>query len=174
MSPNLVTLEIACYFLLWNQFIAASYRFSCNLVTEPYLPFTNCPESCVATTPYLFHMTLSAMVNYPKVSGTHFIMVLNFWDCHKILTLNIPPQPQCPVIPSTPILCSTQAYYHLPASCSGLCALEFLIPRWEVIDREVLLLIPVVDLIAAWHLKKKGSSNLDTSGCHRNNCGCHH
>lgn len=36
-------------------------------------PFTNCPEPGVATTPYLFHITLFGKANCFKSPGTHFV-----------------------------------------------------------------------------------------------------
>lgn len=82
-------------------------------------PFTNCLESSVAMTPYLFLITLFDMENYFKASGTHFVGALNHLDYNKILNLDTPPQ-----LSALPLkhfdVCSSQVYHYLPASWSGV------------------------------------------------------
>lgn len=84
MSSKLAFLGIAgCVFLL-----ALAHNFHLQLLLWPYLTIHQLPQSSVAMTPYLFHITLVAMANCFKVSETHFAGALNLLDCNKTSTLN--------------------------------------------------------------------------------------
>ncbi|XP_021516443.1 endogenous retrovirus group FC1 Env polyprotein-like isoform X2 [Meriones unguiculatus] len=118
-------------------------------------PFTSCPDSDVAMTPHLFHVTLFGTASCFKASGTHSVGTLSSLDCNKTITLHTPSQPQCSTVLNASILCGTQVYHRLPAGWSGVCTLVLLFPKLGVIHGEEPLPIPVVNSVAARRDKRE-------------------
>jgi hypothetical protein len=86
-------------------------------------PLTSCPKSNIAMTPYLTSISLFDVASYFKTSGAHSVGTLSSLDCNKTITLDTTSLPQCPAVHNMSILCGTQVYHRLQASCSGVCML---------------------------------------------------
>ena len=93
------------------------------LPTNLTSPLASCPKSNVAMTPYLTSISLFDVASYFKTSGAHSVGTLSSLDCNKTITLDTTSLPQCPAVHNMSILCGTQVYHRLQASCSGVCML---------------------------------------------------